>query len=339
MQNSGYVRKMVNMNILQRNLFWLCLLVLAAGVVCATQAAAAQPYPTRPIRLIVPFAPGGGPDILARLLAPRLAETFKQSVVVDNRPGGGGTMGIETAVRANPDGHTMIIVSSGYAANAALHKLPYDAVNDVAPIVLMGETGFVVALHPSVPAASIKELIAYDKTNPGKLNYGSSGTGSASHLAAALFSQMAGIPMTHVPYKGGGLAMNDLIGGQIQFIVNAMPLVMPSVRSNRLRAIAVTTTRRTAVAPDIPTVAESVAGYEAVNWYAVLGPKALPRDVIARWNEEVNRMVQSLELKDRMASDGMELVGGLPDRVYDVLRRDVAKWQNVVRIGGIKPGN
>lgn len=327
------------MIVLQRNLFGLYLLVLAAASFCVAPVAGAQPYPTRPIRLIVPFAPGGGPDILARILAPRIAETFKQSVVVDNRPGGGGTIGIETAVKANPDGHTMIIVSSGYAANAALHKLPYDAVNDVTPIALVGETGFVVALHPSVPAASIKELMAYAKANPGKLNYGSSGTGSASHLAAALFSQMAGIPMTHVPYKGGGLAMNDLIGGQIQFIINAMPLVMPSVRSNRLRGIAVTTPKRSAVVPDIPTVAESVAGYEAVNWYAVLGPKALPGNVIARWNEEVNRMVQSPELKERMAGDGMDLVGGSPERVNDVLRRDVAKWQKVVRIGGIKPGN
>ena len=197
-------------------------LLLAAGGVHAQQS-----YPTKPIRLIVPFPPGGPSDIVARMLAQKLTETFKQSVVVDNRPGGGGTIGTETAVRADPDGYTMIIVSAAYAANAALYKLPYDPVNDVAPIALIGETGNVVTLHPSVPIKSIKELIAYDKANPGKLNYGSGGAGGDTHLATELFNQMAGTRMTHVPYKGMGPALNELLGGQIQLIFGNMSVMIP----------------------------------------------------------------------------------------------------------------
>src|SRR6185503_1036512 len=210
-----------------------------------------------------------------------------QTVVVDNRPGGGGTIGAETAVRANPDGYTMLLIAGGaYAANAALYKLPYDPVNDVAPIALIGETGFVVTLHPSVPVTSVKELIAYDKANPGKLNFGSGGTGSATHLTAELFNQMAGTRMTHVPYKGAGLALTDLRGGQIQLIISGMPQMIPQMKSKRVRGIAVTTARRNKAVPDIPTVAETVPGYEAVSWQAVLGPKALPKDIVARWNRE-----------------------------------------------------
>ena len=199
------------------------------------------------------------------MLAQKLTEAFEQPVVVDNRPGGGGTIGTETAVRANPDGYTMILVSAAYAANAALYKLPYDPVNDVTPIALIGETGFVVTLHPSVPVKSIKELIAYDKANPGKLNYGSGGTGSSTHLATELFNQMAGTRMTHVPYKGAGLALNDLLGGQIQLIFGSLPVMIPQVKSNRLRGIAVTTAKRSNAVPDIPTVGETVPGYEAVQ--------------------------------------------------------------------------
>ncbi len=309
-------------------------LLLAAGGVHAQQK-----YPTKPIRLIVPFPPGGPSDIVARMLAQKLAETFKQSVLVDNRPGGGGAIGIETAVRANPDGYTMIIVSGAYAANAALYKLPYDPVNDVAPIALIGEGGFVVVLHPSLPVTSIKELIAYDKANPGKLNYGSGGTGTGIHLATELFNQMAGTKMTHVPYKGTGPALNDLLGQQIQLIFGALSVMIPHVKSNRLRGIAVTTAKRSNAVPDIPTVAETLPGYEAVQWNAVLGPKALPKDIVVRWNREIDRILQLSDVKERMAADGMEPAGGSPERFREVLTREVAKWQKVVKIAGIKPGS
>lgn len=300
--------------------------------------AAAMEYPVKPIRLIVSFAPGGQGDILARTLAPKLGDSFGQQVLVDNRPGGGGTIAYETAVRANPDGYTMILVPGGYAANAALYKTSYDPVNDVTPIALIGETGWVVTLNSSVPVAGVKELIAYDKANPGKLNYGSSGTGGGAHLSTELFNQMAGIKMTHVPYKGSVVALNDLISGQIQVVFANLPTVIQHMKSNRLRGIAVTSAKRYGAVPDIPAVAETVAGYEAVGWYAVLGPKALPKDVIARWNDEINRSLQMLDVKERLAIDGMDPLGGSPERFREVLKRDIAKWQNVVKVGNIKAG-
>lgn len=300
--------------------------------------AAAMEYPVKPIRLIVSFAPGGQGDILARTLAPKLGDSFGQQVLVDNRPGGGGTIAYETAVRANPDGYTMILVPGGYAANAALYKTSYDPVNDVTPIALIGETGWVVTLNSSVPVAGVKELISYDKANPGKLNYGSSGTGGGAHLSTELFNQMAGIKMTHVPYKGSVVALNDLISGQIQVVFANLPTVIQHMKSNRLRGIAVTSAKRYGAVPDIPAVAETVAGYEAVGWYAVLGPKALPKDVIARWNDEINRSLQMLDVKERLAIDGMDPLGGSPERFREVLKRDIAKWQNVVKVGNIKAG-
>jgi tripartite-type tricarboxylate transporter receptor subunit TctC len=282
--------------------------LLAAGGVHAQQQ-----YPIKPVRLIVPFAPGGGTDIMARMVAQKLTESFNQTVLVDNRSGGGGIIGIETAVRANPDGYTMILLTTGYTTNAALNRLPFDALNDVTPIGLVGETGFVVALHPSFPVRSIKELIAYDRANPGKINYGSAGTGGITHIATELLNYLAGIKITHVPYKGAGPALTDLLGGQIQLLLVGAPPVMPHVRANRLRGIAITSAKRSSAAPDIPSVAESVPGYEAVLWFAVLGPKALPKHVVARWNKEIDRIVQLPDIKERMAIDGTEPLGGSPD--------------------------
>ena len=309
-------------------------LLLAAGGVHAQQK-----YPTKPIRMIVPFPSGGQTDIVARMLAQKLTDAFKQTVVVDNRPGGGGTIGAEIAVRANPDGYSLIMVSTSYAANAALYKLPYDPLNDVVPIALIGEIANLVVVHPAGPAKSVKELIAYDKANPGKLNYGSGGTGSGTHLATELFNQMAGTKLTHVPYKGAGAGLSDLLGGQIQLIFGGLPVMIPHVKSNRLRGIAVTSAKRSNAVPDIPTVAETVPGYEAVSWAAVLGPKALPKDIVARWNREIERILQLSDVKERMAADGLEPVGGSPERFREVLHRDVAKWQKVVKIAGIKPGS
>jgi tripartite-type tricarboxylate transporter receptor subunit TctC len=287
----------------------------------------------------VAFPPGGGADIVARVMAQKVTESFGVPVVVDNRPGAAGMIGTEIAVRANPDGYTLILVEGGYAANAAVHKLLYDPVNDVAPISLIGETGFVVTLHPLVSIKSIKELIAYDKANLGKLTYGTGGTGSSNHLVTEFFNQMAGTKMTHVPYKGIGLALNDLLGGQIQLIFGGFPPMIPQIKSNRLRGIAVTTARRSNAVPDIPTVGETVPGYEAVQWFAILGPKALPKNVVTRWNNEIDRIVQLPDVKERMAGDGLEPAGGSPERFREVLKREIAKWQKVVRTASIKPGN
>ncbi len=310
-----------------------------SGLLLAGSPAAQTAYPEKSIRLIVPFAPGGPADLIARMLAQKLTEAFKQSVVVDNRPGGGGAIGTETAVRANPDGYTMVAVTASFTANAALSKLPYDPVNDVTPIALIGANGLMVALNPAVPIINIKELIAYDKVNPGKLNYGSSGTGTAIHLATELFNQMAGTRMTHVPYKGVGPALNDVLGGQIQLIFSGLPQLVPQVKSNRVRGIAVTSAKRSSAVPDIPTVAETVAGYEAVQWQAILGPKALPKNIVTRWNYEINRILQLPDVKERLAAAGSEPVDSSQEHFRAVLKSDFAKWQKVVKIANIKPGS
>lgn len=314
--------------------------LLAAAAVCAfgVPGALAQKgkYPTKPIRMIVPFAPGGGTDIVARVMAQRLTEAFKQSVVVDNRPGGGGTIGTETAVRAAPDGYTMIMVSGSYAANAALFKLPYDPITDILPIALIGETGFVLALHPNVPARNTRELITFAKANPLKLNYASTGTGGITHLATELFDLMAGTKMTHVPYKGTGPALNDLIGGQVQLMVGAMPALIPQVKSNRLRGIAVTTAKRSNALPDVPTVGETVTGYEAPLWYGVWGPKALAKDIVTLWNTEIRRATQAPEMRERMAGEGIDPADAPPERFSEVVKRDVAKWRRVVKEANVK---
>jgi tripartite-type tricarboxylate transporter receptor subunit TctC len=298
----------------------------------------AQPasYPARPVRLIVPFAPGGGTDASARLIAQKLTESFGKSVVVDNRAGGGGTVGVETAVNATPDGYTMLLISASYATNAAIYKLPYDAVNDITPITQVFDSATVVALHPSVPVTSVKELVAYARAKPGALNYGSSGTGGITHLSTELFDQLAGTRMTHVPYRGTGPAMNDLLGGQIQLIFGAVASVMPHVNTKKLRGIAVTSAKRSIGAPDLPPIAETVPGYEAAIWYGVIGPKGLPKQVVERWTSEIDRIIGLPEMKERMVREGFERVEVSPARFHELLKREVSKWNRVVKKGNIR---
>ena len=311
----------------------------ALAALAAGHGATAQGYPARPLRLIVPFPPGGGTDIVARVIALRATETLGQSVVVDNRPGGGGTIGAETAVRANPDGYTLAMVSASYATNPALYKLPYDAVKDIQPIVMIGQSGWVLALNPGVPLKGLREFIAYNKANPGKLNYGSTGTGGATHLATELFDLLAGTKMTHIPYKGTGPALNDLIGGQIQVMFAAMPSAIPQVKGGRLRALGVTTTKRVGALSDVPPIADAVPGYEAVTWYGMLGPKGLPRNIVAQWNREVARILQTDDMKNRMTLEAIEPAGGPPEEFLNVIRRDVEKWTKVVKAAKITLSN
>jgi tripartite-type tricarboxylate transporter receptor subunit TctC len=257
-------------------------------------------------------------------------------VVVDNRAGGGGTVGAELAVRAAPDGYTLAMVSGSYGTNAALYKLPYDPVKDIQPIVLIGETGFVLAVHPTVPVKATKDLIAYNKANPGKLNYASTGTGGITHLASELFDLMAGTRMIHVPYKGTGPALNDVLGGQVQLIFGAAPATIPHARSGRLRAIGVTTAKRMTPLPDLPTIEETLPGYEAVLWYGMWGPRGLPRPIVALWNAEVGKSLDTEEMKKRLAADATENGGGTPERFVDVIRRDVEKWTRVVKAAKVQ---
>ncbi len=310
----------------------LALLLVAVSV-------QAQKYPTKPIRLVVPFAPGGGTDIMARSIAQKLSESFGQTVVVDNRAGGGGTIGTETVVRANPDGYTMIVVSGSYATNAAVYKLPFDPVNDIAPIALVGETGNAIALPLAVPIKSIKDLIAYDRNAPGKLNYASTGTGGFTHLITELFNQLAGTKLTHVPYKGTGPALNDLLGGQIQVLFGSLPSTVPLIKQNRIRGIGVTTAKRSNAIPDIPAIAEVVPGYEAVLWYGFWGPKQLPKNIVTLWNTEIRKALKQPDMQQRLANEGLEPSDSPPERFIEVVRRDVAKWQKVVKVGNIKAGS
>ncbi len=312
---------------------------LALAAVCAipfNAAAQADKYPSRPVRMLVPFAPGGGTDITARLIAANVTTAFGQQVIVDNRAGGGGTMGAEMAVRAVADGYTVIMVSGSYGTNAALYPLTYDPVKDIQPIVMIGDTGFVLSLHQGVPAKSVQELITYAKANPGKLNFASTGTGSITHFATELFNLLAATRMTHIPYKGTGPALADLLGGQVQLIFGAMPATIPHVKTGKLRGIGVTTAKRTPALPDTPAIGEVVKDYEAALWYGLWGPKGLPKPIVKRWNQEVAKSLQTEEMKKRLAADGVEPAGGSPEQFLDVIARDVEKWKKVVKAANIK---
>ena len=323
-----------------RNTHGIATTAALLAAVIATDNAAAQKkpdrYPTKPIRLIVPFAPGGGTDIVARAMAQKLTEALGQAVVVDNRAGGGGTIGVETAVHAAPDGYTLAMVSGSYATNAAIFKLQYDPVNDITPISLIGESGFLVSLHPSVAAKTINELIALAKAKPGAINYGSTGTGGITHLATELFQIMTGTQMAHIPYKGTGPALTDLLGGQIQVLFGAMPAMIPQHKGGRLRGIAVTTVKRSGVLPDIPTIGETITGYEAILWYAAWGPKGLPKEIVTLLNSEIANAIKAPVMQERMAGEGLDPAGGPPEQFRNVLRRDVPKWIKVVKDAKVK---
>ncbi|OGA11016.1 MAG: hypothetical protein A2W68_11035 [Betaproteobacteria bacterium RIFCSPLOWO2_02_64_14] len=318
------------MNIFPR-LVWAAVAALAAVAIAGSAAAQQAAYPTKSIRLLVPFPPGGGTDLMARIVAQKTSEAFGQSVIVDNRPGAGGTIGAEMAVRAAPDGYTLIVVSGSYATNAGVYKLAYDPIKDIQPIILVGESVFLVVVHPQVAAKNLKDLIALARSRPGAVNYGSTGTGGITHLAAAYFDLMAGTRMTHVPYKGTGPALSALLGNQIHLMFGAMPAALPHAKSGRLRGLAVTGPKRAEVAPEVPTVGEIVPGYEVVLWWGVFGPKGLQRDIVTLWNREIGKALQSREMKERMAGEGLRPVGGTPEHFLKVIQRDVEKWRKVVK--------
>jgi tripartite-type tricarboxylate transporter receptor subunit TctC len=260
-------------------------------------------------------------------------------VIVDNRPGAGGTIGAETAVRAAPDGYTLIMVSGSYGTNAAVYKLAYDPIRDIQPVILVGESVFLVVVHPQVPAKSLKELIALAKGKPGAVNYGSTGTGGITHLASEYFDLLAGVRTTHVPYKGTGPALNALLGNQIQYMFGAFPAAIGHVKGGRLRGLAVSGPKRSEILPDVPTAAEIVPGYEVVLWYGVWGPKGLPRQVVTLWNQEIGKALQSREMRDRMAGEGLDPMGGPPERFLQVIQRDVEKWRKVVKDAKVTVGS
>jgi tripartite-type tricarboxylate transporter receptor subunit TctC len=297
-------------------------------------AHAQEKYPSKTIRLLTPFAPGGGSDILARLIAPQMS--FGNQIVVENRPGGGGTLGAGVVVNAPPDGYTVILVSGSYGANAALHDLPYDSVTDITPIVLVGTTGLLMSMHPSVPMKTVKDIIAYSKANPNKLNFGSAGTGGLGHLAGELFKIETKVQFTHVPYKGSGPVMNALLSGEVDSSFSSLVPSIPHVKAGRLRAIAITTAKRNPALPETPSVGETVKGYDVTHWYGIWGPKNMPREIVMRWNQEVSKIVRSDSVRKFLAQEGLQAAGGPPEEFRARIKNDSEKWKRVVKEANIR---
>jgi len=318
------------------------MLALLGGALLALPAiAAAQTpaYPTKPIRLVVPFPAGGATDIFAREVAKHLTEAWGQSVVVDNRPGAGGNIGSELVAKAPPDGYTLEMGTVGtHAINASLYStLPYDHVKDFVPVILVAGVPNVLEVNPAVPVNSVQELIAYAKANPGKLNFASSGSGTSIHLSGELFKVMAGVQMTHVPYKGSAPALQDLIGGQVQLMFDNLPPSLPQIKAGKLRALAVTSATRAPALPDTPTVAESgLPGFEASSWFGVLAPAGTSPAIVAKLNAEIAKWLTSPEAKEKLAAVGANIAGGTPEDFARHIQAETAKWAKVVKESGAK---
>lgn len=311
------------------------LTVLAAGV-CAL-AAHAQSYPAKPIRLVVPFVAGGGSDVIGRLLGQKLTPALGQQVIVDNRPGGGATIGIEFGVRAEPDGYILTLITPSYAINASLYPIKFDPVNDITPVVLFGKGPLVVLVHPSLQVKTMRGLISLAKARPRQLLFGTAGQGTIIHLATELFLEKTGLKMTHVPYKGGAPALTDLIAGQISLVFTPVQTALPQAKTGRVRALAVTSAERISAEPELPTIAESgVPGYEATNWFGIIGPKGLPQAVVDRINGEVARAVRTKDVEERLRTDGISPVGGPPQDLLAQINREIPQWRQVIARAHVK---
>jgi tripartite-type tricarboxylate transporter receptor subunit TctC len=313
----------------------LALLLGGSGGLSASHAQVRQ-WPEKTVRMIVPLAPGGGTDIVARMFAARLSAEFGQQFIVDNRSGAGGVIGAEIAARANPDGYTIITVPASYAANAALYKLPYDPVNGIAPVTMMTTGPLILTVHPGVRATTLKEFIALLHAKPGAIAYGSSGTGTFSHLTAELFRQMSRTDMVHVPYKGAGPAVADLLGGQIQMFFGSGPSSSGHIRAGRLRGLGVTTEKRIPVLPELPPIGDTLPGYRSDFWFGMWAPKGTPKEIVQRLNRAIVRMLNAPEMLERIRTDAMEPVGSTPDEFTRVIARDIATWTRVVKAGNVK---
>ncbi len=310
--------------------------MLFAAVLC-TGAAHAQNYPTKPIRFILPFPPGGGTDPLARIVGQKLTENLGQTMVMDNRPGAGANIGAEIAAHSAPDGYTIVMGNIAHTINATLYrKLGYDLVKDFAPVTLLASVPNILVVHPSVPAKSVQELIALAKAKPGQLNYASSGSGSSAHLAGELFKNLAGVDLVHIPYKGGGPAVISLIAGESAIGFATMPSVLPHVKAGKLRALAVTTAKRSPAVPDLPTIAEAgVPGYEANTWYGVLAPAKTPASIVGRLHDEFLNIMRSADIRERIAVHGYEPETNTPQEFAAFIKSEIIKWGKVVKAAGI----
>ncbi|MGZ5717575.1 MAG: tripartite tricarboxylate transporter substrate binding protein [Burkholderiales bacterium] len=313
---------------------------LFTGVICTIlpvlHAAAADAYPSRAIRVIVPFPPGGGNDIVGRIIAFKLGERLGQQVVIDNRGGAGGTLGTDLTAKAPPDGYTLLVNNISLAVNHTLFKkLPYDTLKDLAPVGLIGRQPNIVVVYPGVEAKSIRDLLELARAKPGEMNYGSGGVGTASHLATEMLKLMTKVEMTHVPYKGLGPALTDLVGGRVHVIISTMASALPHMKSGKLRPLAVTTAQRTAFFPEVPTMSEGgVKGYEFSTWYGLLVPAGTPKAIIDRLNAETNKAMTAVVVKEQFTTQGLELAASSPSEFGAYLKSEVAKWGTVVKASG-----
>ncbi len=310
-----------------------------AGLVLAAfcGAAAAQNYPAKTVRMVVGYPPGGPTDVLARIVSQKLTQTWGQQVIVDNRPGASGMIGAEFTARAAPDGYTLLMVPVTYAVTPSLFaKMTYDIEKDLSPVAQVAAAPFILVVHPTLPVKTVKDLIALDRRSPGQINFASASTGGMPHLAGELFNSMTGTKLVHIPYKGAAPATTDLLSGQVTLMFNNMLSAMPQVKAGRLRAVAVTSSKRSAAAPELPTIAETVPGYEASGWYGAFAPAATSKELIGRLNAEMNRIMKMPDVTQRLAGDGVEAVGTTPEQFGAYLKQEVAKWGKVVKASGAK---
>jgi tripartite-type tricarboxylate transporter receptor subunit TctC len=298
--------------------------------------AVAQTYPTKPVRIVVPFAPGGGSDFIARFMAQRLTESLGSQVIVENKPGAGGVLGIEQGVKSAADGYTLTLIASSYTVNPSIYKLNFDPLADITPIIQISQGPLLVVVNPALPVKTIKELVALARSKPGEITFASSGQGSVIHLATELFDSMAKIKMNHIPYKGTGPALTDTLAGQTSVFFSSTANAMPHVKAGKLRAVAVTTAKRIPALPEVPTVAESgVAGYDVVLWHGLIGPKGLPRAVVDRVNGDVTTL-KLKETAEQLQNDGVAPAGGTPEQFAAQIRKEIGVWKKVAADAGVK---
>jgi tripartite-type tricarboxylate transporter receptor subunit TctC len=307
-------------------------LLAAFVVVCH-----AQQYPTKPVRIVVPFAPGGGSDFIARFIAQRLTAGLGQQVIVENKPGAGGMLGITQGVQSPADGYTLTLIASSYTVNPSIYKFTFDPVSDITPIIQLSQGPLLIVVRPSLPVKSTRDLIALAKAKPGQVNFASSGQGSVIHMATELFQSMAGVKMNHIPYKGTGPALTDTIGGQTDVFFSSTATAVPHVQSGKLRAIAVTTLKRIPALPDVPTVNESgVKGYDVVLWHGLIGPKGLPRAIVNRINAEAGKALKVKETAAQLQNDGVAPAGGTPEQFAAQIKKEIGVWRKVAADAGVK---
>ena len=321
---------------------WVFFALAAPGFAClgatAVPNAGAQQYPTKPIRIIALSSPASGPDIIGRLIGQKFTEAWGQQVIMDTRPGASGIIGAEIASKATPDGHTLMIVTSQAVIVSVMYeKLPYHLIKDFSPISMLASTPFILAVHPAVPAASIRELVAYAKSKPGELRYGSGGSGSPPHLSAEIFKSMTGTDILHVPYKGVTPALTDTVAGQVQMVFSVIPAVLPAVKGGKVKALGVTSATRSPLVPDLPTIAETVPGYEFIGWYSLVAPARTPAGILSKLNAEIARVLKTPEFRERLAALGAEPIGSTQQELAAFMQVQTEKMRKAVKESGARP--